>query len=259
MVTKAKVVPITSAKPKTSTAVAVKSAGGSNVVSIMEALKAQAASVSEKTAPASGNTIRITQDKQFMLPDGTKTDTLQVVIVDFASKFTFYEGAFDPKNITPPACFALGTNPLKMVPSKNAPLSQATDCQSCPNNQFGSDGNGKACKNSRILAVLPPDADADTPMWVLNVSPTALKGFDGFVASVSRMFQTPPIGVVTTISFDESVTFAKLVFTDPQPNANIAEHFARQAEARDLLTAEPDVSQYKSPAKAPARKAVGRR
>lgn len=254
-----KVVPISSAKPKTSTAVAVKSTGGSNVVSIMEALRAQAAGISEKTAPAGGNVIRTTQDKQFLLPDGTKTDTLEVVIVDFASKFSFYEGAYDPKNISPPACFAIGTNPLKMAPSKNAPLGQATDCQSCPNNQFGSDGNGKACKNSRILAVLPPDADADTPMWVLNVSPTALKGFDGFVAGVVRVFQTPPIGVVTTISFDPNTTYAKLIFTDPKPNTNIGEHFARQAEARDLLTVEPDVSQFQSAAKAPARKAVSRR
>lgn len=261
MVTKAKVVPITSAKAKpaakTSTAIAVKPKASGNVVSIMEALKAQAAAVSEKTAPASGSTIRTTQDKQFILPDGTKTDTLQVVIVDFASKYAFYESKYDPKSITPPACFALGTNPLKMVPSKNAPLIQATDCQSCPNNQFGSDGDGKACKNTRVLAVLPPDADADTPMWVLGVSPTALKGFDGFVSGVARVFQTPPIGVVTTISFDDSVTYARLVFTDPQPNENIAEHFGRQEEARAMLAVEPDVSQFKSAA--PARKAGGRR
>jgi hypothetical protein len=92
MVTKAKVVPIATAqaKPaaKTSTAVAVKKSG--NVVSIMEALKAQAAAVSEKTAPASGITIR-SDNKQFVLPDGTKTDTLRIVIMDFGSKYTFYE------------------------------------------------------------------------------------------------------------------------------------------------------------------------
>jgi hypothetical protein len=146
-----------------------------------------------------------------------------------------------------------------MAPSKNAPLAQATDCQSCPNNQFGSDGNGKACKNSRVLAVLPPDADEDTPMWLLNVSPTALKGFDGYVANVVRVFQTPPIGVVTTVTFDDSVSFAKLVFSDPQPNENIGAHFGRQEEAKALLAVEPDVSQFVSQAKAPARKAAGRR
>lgn len=260
MATKSKVVPITSATPKpkaTSTAVAVKKTG-SNVVSIMETLRAQAAAVVDKTAPASGNAIRVTQDKQFLLPDGTKTPgPLHLVIVDFASKNTFYERAFDPKAITPPACFSIGSNPLKMVPSDNAPLKQATDCGTCPMNQFGSDGDGKACKNSRVLVVLPPDADENTPLWTLATSPTANKGFDGFVTSVARIFQMPPVGVVATVGFDPSVTYAKLVFSDPQPNPNVEVYFARQAEAQAMLAVEPDVSQFKSAA--PAKKAVGRR
>lgn len=262
MATKTKVVPITSATPRpkaASTAVAVKK--GSNVVSIMETLRAQAAAVSDKTAPASGNAIRVTQDKQFILPDGTKTPgPLQLVIVDFASKNMFYERAYDAKAIVPPACFSIGSNPLKMVPSDNAPLKQATDCQTCPMNQFGSDGDGKACKNSRVLCVLPPDADADTPMWTLTTSPTANKGFDGFVTSVARIFQMPPVGVVATVGFDPSVTYAKLVFSDPQPNPDIETYFVRQEEAKALLAIEPDVSQFKPLEKAPARKAgVARR
>jgi hypothetical protein len=240
-------------KAKTpSTAVAIKAA--SNIVSIQEQLKAQAAAVADKTAPATGNYIRVSQDKQFLLPDGTKTSgPLELVIVDFSSRNNFFEGAYDPKNVTPPACFAIGTNPLKLVPSKNAPVPQASDCQSCPMNQFGSDGDGKACKNSRLMAVLPPDADEETPLWLLQTSPTANKGFDGYVTSVARVFQTSPIGVVTTVSFDDSVTYAKLLFSDPKPNDNIASHFGRQDEAKEMLAKEPDVSKYEAPAKAPAR------
>lgn len=254
-----KVTPVTAAKTKaTSTALAVKKTAGSNVISIQETLRAQAASMNERTAPAGGNAIRVTQDKHFVLPDGTKTPgPLQLVIVDFTSKNSFYEGAFDPKAITPPACFSIGTNPLKMVPSDNAPLKQSADCQSCPMNQFGSDGNGKACKNSRVLAVLPPDADADTPMWTLTTSPTANKGFDGFVTSVARVFQMPPVGVVATVGFDVSQTYAKLVFSNPQPNSDIETYFARQDEAKAMLAVEPDTSQFKSAA--PAKKAVARR
>lgn len=232
-------------KAKTSTAVAIKKPTSGNIVSIQEALKAQAAGMGERTAPASGSAIRVTQDKQFVLPDGTKTPgPLQLVIVDFIAKNAFYQGKFDPKNITPPACFALGQNPLKMVPSANAPLGQSVDCTSCPNNQFGSDGDGKACKNCRVLAVLPPDADENTPLWTLATSPTANKGFDGFVSSVARVFEMPPVGVVATVGFDENQTYAKLVFSDPQPNANVAVHFARQAEAKAMLAVEPDVSGF---------------
>ena len=193
-----------------------------------------------------------------MLPDGTKTPgPLQLIIVDFTSKNSFYEGKYDPKAIVPPACFSIGSNPLKMVPSDNAPLKQAADCQSCPMNQFGSDGDGKACKNSRVLAVLPPDADADTPLWTLTTSPTANKGFDGFVTSVARIFQMPPVGVVATVGFDPTQTYAKLVFSDPQPNPDVETYFARQDEAKAMLAIEPDVSQFKTAA--PVKKAAGRR
>ncbi len=235
----------TKAKPPT-TAVAVKAS--TNLVSIQEQMKAQLLAQAGKTAPASGNAIRVTQDKHFMLPDGTKTPgPLQLVILDFVSKNAFYEGAFDAKNIKPPTCFSIGADIKGMVPSKNAPVSQAPDCASCPNNQFGSDGDGKACKNCRILAVLPPDADENTPIWTLTTSPTANKGFDGFVTSVARVFQTIPLGVVATVGFDPNVTYAKLVFSDPQPNPLFATHFGRQAEAQGMLAVEPDVSGYEAP------------
>ena len=249
------------APAKTSTAVAVKRS--SNVVDIRAQLQAQAAAVSDKTAPAAGNAIRMTQDKKFILPDGTQTPgPIQLVVVDFCSQNKFWEESFDAKDIKPVACFAIGSDPRKMVPSDNAPLVQSTDCNACPNNQFGSaaQGGGKACKNSRMMVVLPPDGDANTPLWTLSTSPTANKGFDGYVNSVARMFQMPPVGVVTTVGFDENETFVKLVFSDPQPNPNVNDHFARQEEAKAMLAAEPDVSGFVSKsARAPARGKVAAR
>jgi hypothetical protein len=240
---------------KPTTAVAVKAAG--NIVNIQEMLKAQAAAMSGRTAPATGSAIRVTQDKKFQLPDGTVTPgPLELVIVDFTTKNMFYEGAFDPKNISPPACFSIGNDIKTMVPSKNAPAAQAPDCASCPMNQFGSAGDGKACKNTRVLAVLPPDADENTPLWLLATSPTANKGFDGYVGQVARLFEMPPVGVVTTVSFDTSVTYAKLVFGNPQPNPAVGTHFARQEEAKAMLAVEPDVSGF---VQKPKGKATGRR
>lgn len=242
-----------------STAVAVKKSS-SAVISIQEQLKAQAAAMAGRIAPPTGNKIKIGQNKQFTLPDGSVTDTLDLVIVDFTSKNTFYDGAFDPNNITPPACFAIGPEPKNLVPSANSPAKQCDDCASCPLNQFGSSGKGKACKNSRVLAVLPPEADADTPIWTLEVSPTGIKGFDGFVGNVNRVFGMPPISVVVTVGFNPNETFASLVFSDPRPNENLEAHFARQAEAQELLAVEPDVSSYgQAPAKPAGRAAPARR
>jgi hypothetical protein len=240
MATKTSAIPT---KPKT--AVAVRKASAGNIVSIQEALKAQVADLGNRVAPPSGIKIRATQDKKFILPDGTTTPgPLKLVIVDFAAVHNFYEGAYNKDDVGPPACFAVGTNPKKMVPAANVPNKQAVDCQVCPMNEYGSAGTGKACNNGRLMAVLPPDADANTPLWLLQASATAIKGFDSYVSEVARTFQSMPISVVTTVEFDENVTYAKMVFSDPEPNPNISEHFARQGEARELLFAERDVSGY---------------
>ena len=146
-----------------------------------------------------------------------------------------------------------------MVPSANAPNKQADNCQVCPNNQFGSKGKGKACSNGRLLAVLPPDADADTPMWLLAPSATAIKGFDGYVAGVARTFQSMPFGVVTTVSFNPNETYAQMQFGEPKPNPLLGEMFARQEEARELLNSVRDVSGYVPIDVKPVKKAAGRR
>jgi hypothetical protein len=241
-----------------STAVAVKKPAG-NIVSIQEALRAQAAATSERVAPASGIKIS-TAGKQFSFPNGDKSTAFNAVVVDFVARNEFYEDNYDPSAIVPPVCFAIGSNPLKLVPSMNSPIRQSDSCNGCPMNEFKSKGNGKACSNTRYLAVLPPDADESTPIWLLKVSATALKGFDSFVAGVARSFTLPPVGVVVEITFDPATSYPKLVFSDPVLNENVADHFARQEEARELLAAEPDVSSFVADKpKASAKRAPARR
>jgi len=236
----------TKAKPP-GTTLAVKAPSG-NIISIQDTLRAQAALMGERTAPAGGSQIRITQDKFFVLPDGTKTQgPLDLVIVDFGSFNRYYESGFDSKNITPPVCFALGSNPKALVPSSNAPEVQATECNLCLKNQYESNPNGKggkACDNRRVMIVLPPDGDENTPLWRLEASAMAVKGFDNFVTSTARVFASPPVGVVVSVGFNPNETYANLVFTNPQPNPNVVAHFGRQAEAQAMLAVEPDVSKY---------------
>jgi len=242
------------------TAVAVKKTTGTNIVSIKEQMARDLAALEGKTAPPSGLGIRVTQDKMFILPNGVKTPgPLELVIVDFNSQNRYYVDDFDPKNITPPTCFAIHSNPSMLVRSDNSPEPQSDGCAACPMNQFGTakKGGGKACKNSRVLAVLPPDADDGTPLWTLTTSPTANKGFDGYVNDIARQFQVPPYGVVTTVSFNPNETYASLVFGDPKPNENVEVAYGRREEAAKLLAVEPDVSGYETPA--PKKAAAGRR
>lgn len=226
-----------------STSVAVKKPSSTSLVSVQAEMQKQIAELANRVAPPTGVKIRATQDKQFVLPDGTKTPgPLELVIVDFVAVNNFYAGPFDKDNVAPADCFAVGTDPKRMHPSANVPNKQADDCQSCPMAQWGSKGKGKACGNARLLAVLPPDADADTPLWTLQPSATAIKAFDSYVSGVARSHQAMPVGVVTTVEFNPNETFAQMSFGDPKPNPNVGEHFLRQAEARELLFAERDVT-----------------
>lgn len=240
-----------------STSVAVKPKVNTNMVSIREQLAAQAAAMADRISPPSGSKIKLSP-RAMTLPDGTKTPgPLEVVIVDFVAKNAYYPNAFDKDNVLPPVCFAIGEIPAKLAPSPNSPEPQAKTCSECPMNAFGSapNGKGKACKNERLMAVLPPDADADAPLWTISAGPTSIKGFDSYVGNVQRVFQMPPVGVVTTISMADS-DYAGTLYGDPQPNAAVGDHFSRQAEAKALLAAEPDLTGYEPVSAKPARKAA---
>lgn len=241
--------PAAKAAPKPAaktTAVAVKKSSGGALAEMQAKMAADLAALQGRTGAPGGDKISC-KNKVFKLPDGTESSELQLVIVDFTSVNNFYEGAYNKDAIVPPACFAIGNIIADMVPSEKSPVKQSDACAGCPMNEFGSDGNGKACKNARRLAVLPPDADEDTPLWILDTSPTANKAFDAYVRSVAQKFNMTPVGVVTTVSFAEELDYPSLRFSDPTPNENIAMHYARMDEARDRLAQEPDVSGYTAP------------
>ena len=245
----------TAAKP--GTAVAVKKTSGA-VVDIRAQLQAQAAAMNERTAPPSGNKISV-GGKRFTFTDGHESDGPEdFVIVDFVARNEFYEDDFDKNNIVPPVCVAIGTNPKKLVALDSSPSKQCDDCASCPMNAFGSKGKGKACSNTYYLAVLPPDADEATPLSVLKVSATGMRSFDAFVQHTSRTFQVPPVGVVVSVGFDANETYPKLAFGDAVPNENLAVHFARQAEAQEMLNAAPDFSVRETVKPAPKNAPVRR-
>lgn len=218
-----------------------------DVANIDELLAQEAAGIQDQIGAPSSNKIR-TADKVFTFPDGTVTpEPIRVVILDFVSQNKLYEGKYDPNNPIPPVCFAIGKVLKDMVPSDNSLTKQCDNCGQCPNNEFGSDGNGKACKNTRVLAVMAPDATEDDEVMTLEVSPTGLKSYDAYVATVTRLYGKPPIAVTTEVSFDENVSYSTLRFGNPEPNSNLAVHFAKREEAQVMITAEPDMSNAEAP------------
>lgn len=223
----------------------------------VEALLAERAAQVSKQISIGGDRIKVTQSKDIKFPDGRTTrDPFDAIIVDFVSVNQFYRGVYDRDEVVPPDCYALGENPSLLVPSERAKDPQAQSCSACPQNQFGSaaKGNGKACKNSRLLALLPPDFTSDTPLWLLRVSPTALRAFDTYVAGILANFNAPPIKVITTIGFDPKQDYPSLRFGNPRPNPRVAEAAAFMQLARQRLLTEPDYETIAAanPAEAPA-------
>lgn len=239
-------------------------ATGTAVANIEEELAKEAAEMGKRIQSSEALTIRLKKDKKFQAPTGDVIgETLKCVIVDFVARNSFFDRPYNEKDPGPPGCTAVGKNIDEMQPFANVPNRQSDRCKGCGMNEFetSSNGSGKACKNQRVLAVLGWNNGkiaADDPLWLLTVSPTGLKNFDGFVSSTLKMTGKPPIGVVCEISFDQTTEYQKLQFKALEPNRSLSACFPRRQDAHDLLTREPDFSQYE-PLAAPKRGAAGQR
>ena len=224
-------------------------------------LQDQAQGIKDRIGAPETNSISI-KDKIFTFPDGRVVqDSIEVVIIDFMAWNQYYDRPFDPKNPAPPVCFAFSENPRNLAPSDEAPEPQASTCAECWANEFGSGtGDGKACRNQRKIAVVPAGEDpVDGPMYLMTVPPSSIKKFDGYVSTVARLYNVPPIGVKTTIRMHPETNYPALLFDNPEPNQDLGGHMERQDEARDLLQVVPDLSGYEPPKKKPAKGRAARK
>jgi hypothetical protein len=212
-----------------------------------------AADIGRLGAIGGKDAIRITQDKTFELPTGEVIQELSAVILQFVYRNEYYIGAYNKKAISPPACFSISPNAASLAPSPNSPIMQVGEdstCSQCQWNQFGSSpsGDGKACKNTVFMAVMPPDAKEDSPIWVIKTSPTGVKHFNNYVSSLARD-NVPFDAVITKINFDPALSYASLRFS-PEEYLSM-DTFGmmqrRRVEAATRLAQEPDVSQFEPP------------
>lgn len=214
------------------------------LVDIQKELANDAALIRKRLASVGAPFIKCTQDKKFQLPDGTQSaGPMSVVIIDFAAANYFYDRGFVRGETYPAACYALGLDANSLVPGEDSPVKQADSCSECPNNEFGSKGKGKACSNSRLLAVVNP-TENDPTIYLLKVSATGIKSFDNYVQTVKTMFNTVTLAVVTDIYFDAVLSYGSLRFGNPRPNPKLEKHFGLRNSARALLLTPPDLSEY---------------
>jgi hypothetical protein len=210
---------------------------------VSEEFAADIQNLAKRLNTSGGDAIRINKNKTFALP-GSAEDLpiLTAVVVDWISLYEYYKGKFDPKNISAPVCFARGTEPDEMAPYDAVPERQSDMCKPCPQNQWGSDGTGKACKNQLMLALLAPDNQGEGEIMLLKVSPTAIKYFEKYVAKLGAK-KLHVAQVLTKISFDPNVDYASLRFEPLDTNPDTAAAAERRKEARQVLLTEKRVSQ----------------
>ena len=153
-----------------------------------------------------------------IVEDGTETvlDTvaLDVIIVGANPKLskTYYAKAWDPDaEATAPDCFSL--NGIQPHPESESPQNDV--CATCPHNAWGSkigpQGQQlKACQDQKRLAIVAAD-DPDGPVYLLQVTPSALKGLNAYHKKLS-MRGIPAEIVKTKVTFDTDASYPKLKF-----------------------------------------------
>jgi hypothetical protein len=153
--------------------------------------------------------------KLFKLPDNTTSPgPMRCIVLDFVYFNALYPGRYDPKNITPPACWAFSNQPDGHKPDPEVvPNPVSTTCAVCENNQWGSaaTGKGKACQNRVFLAVINPE-DAETgEIFRLTASPIGNSNWQKYVNNLigKRLHFSQ---VTTKITFDETSTVPVLKF-----------------------------------------------
>jgi hypothetical protein len=210
-----------------------------------ELLKKQLAEAEKRVGQGEGRRIKITI-AGFQDPNGVVGPQLEVVVIDYTLVHSYFDKPYDSDNIVPPVCYANDRIFQALAPVKDSPSPQAENCAICEMNRYKSapNGKGKACRNSRLLAVVPANDIDSAPLWTFSVAPTSISRWDAFVTELMGMNLTPMFAK-TKVTFEVAGTYAKPVFEvlEPLSKSETASAIARLEEARDILDLYPDWSE----------------
>lgn len=138
--------------------------------------------------------------------------SIDVVIVKANSAFSkvYYAGGYVEGSDAKPLCYSNDS----LAPAADSEEKQSTSCATCPHNQWGSrisesGGNGKACADSRRIAIAPL-GQLNDPM-LIRVPAASLKTLAQYNDSLVKR-GVPYQAVVTKIGFDYTVAHPALTF-----------------------------------------------
>jgi hypothetical protein len=179
------------------------------------------------------------------------------IILDSVLENVFFTGAYDPDTPQSPTCFAFGRDEKELVPHPNVDTEEGFErqcerCHGCEKNEFGSAevGRGKACRNTRRLAIisggtLNPKTDEFTPVdeaaieaavvGFMKLPVMSVKGYAAYVKNLAGALKKPPLAMFTKISVvpDPKSQFRVLFEAlEPVPSELLPAILARVDEAK---------------------------
>ena len=209
-----------------------------NYEEILKQISAQ----NEETLIATGGNFISNKGKLFNLPGSNEShNTLECIVVDYI-RINNLLPPYRPNVRTVPICWAIGRSDRLLVPSDKSPEKQAENCEVCKNNVFGSSatGRGKLCSNTYRLAVVPPNATAESDIWLMKVSPTGLARWNNYVKSAEVMHGPGGyIRLITEMSFNDKMEQPSLVFKAVSVHEKLDIILRLRERAQDDIMAEP--------------------
>ncbi len=151
--------------------------------------------------------------------DGPR-NSIEVVILKANKNLSkiWYEQGYVEGSDAPPDCSSAGG----LQPDQGVPKPQSTFCANCPRNAWGTaanGGKGKACGDSRRLAIVPlPDIKNEAlggPL-LLRVPAASLQDLAAFDQKYSQQGY-PYFAIGVRIAFDPAESFPKFQFTAVRP------------------------------------------
>ena len=155
--------------------------------------------------------------------------SLNVIIVGISPTISkvWYAKAFQPgQKAVLPDCFSINGE----TPDPTSPLRQSELCSTCPKNQFesavsddGTQGKGKACRDSRKIAVVPAgdiqNAIFGGPM-MLRLPVMSLPNLAKYCGQLN-IAGVDVTQVVTAMSFNMTVKYPEVVFRPQQVEGSV--------------------------------------
>lgn len=187
------------------------------------------------------------------------SNPLPVLIADACFENALYTTDFDPDHPAIPECFAFGRDEATMKPHPDSAKPRHADCKTCPLNQFGSSGKGKACKNQVRLMVysgtVTPDEISTAEVLPAKLPPTSISNWAAYVKGLRDMGLVP-WATITHLGCEKFKTWFKVTF---RPTGKITGEMWAALKARRASVEEMMMQPYKAREEAaPAPRAKGR-